>query len=194
MRRTGERHTDEGHSRNEPVATGSPKVRTLADEKEADPHRLTQRQKQIDYGKNTIGYDRYCAQVPRHARRPGKHPMTPDKTTRMGKKVFDGVVRKWRQALHKYDPPELTETIKIIKTEATAQVASSDTNASTDISQATNPVADASASGAPTELIVKKKSSPIFGASNEEAPPSRSIYENFDEGNFDEDDSDDDLL
>ncbi|KAF4321533.1 hypothetical protein BBO99_00001002 [Phytophthora kernoviae] len=121
MRRTDERRTDEGHSRNELMATGSPKVRTLADEKEADPHRLAQRQKQIDYGKNTIGYDRYCAQVPRHARRPGRHPMTPDKTMRMGKKVFDGIVRKWRQALHKYDPPELTETIKIIKTEATAQ-------------------------------------------------------------------------
>ncbi|RLN85299.1 hypothetical protein BBJ28_00014059 [Nothophytophthora sp. Chile5] len=44
---------------------GSATVRLLADEKETDPHRLAQRQKQIDYGKNTLGYDRYCAQVPR---------------------------------------------------------------------------------------------------------------------------------
>lgn len=40
-------------------------VRLLTTEKETDPHRLAQRQKQIDYGKNTLGYDRYCALVPR---------------------------------------------------------------------------------------------------------------------------------
>ena len=95
-------HDALGRKRNEGKA-----VKTLADEKETDPRRLAQRQKQIDYGKNTIGYDRYCAQVPRHERRRGKqHPMTPDKTMRVGKKVFDGFVRKWRQALHTYDPPE----------------------------------------------------------------------------------------
>ncbi|KAG7397566.1 hypothetical protein PHYBOEH_000499 [Phytophthora boehmeriae] len=189
MRRTDERRTGDSRSRSQSTTTSSPKVRTLADEKETDPHRLAQRQKQIDYGKNTIGYDRYCAQVPRHARRPGKHPMTPDKTARMGKKVFDGVVRKWRQALHKYDPPELTETIK------NAQLApASDTTTGEDASRATKPEADASVSGVPAESVVEKNLTPISGASKEESPPSRSIYENFDEDNFDEDDSDDDLL
>ena len=28
-----------------------------------DPHRLSQRQRQIDFGKNTVGYSRYVAQV-----------------------------------------------------------------------------------------------------------------------------------
>ncbi len=32
---------------------------------ESDPHRLCQRQKQIDYGKNTLGYERYTEMVPR---------------------------------------------------------------------------------------------------------------------------------
>ena len=33
---------------------------------EADPHRIAQRQKQIDYGKNTLGYQRYTEEVPRY--------------------------------------------------------------------------------------------------------------------------------
>ena len=33
--------------------------------RETDPRRLEQRQKQIDFGKNTRGYARYVAAVPR---------------------------------------------------------------------------------------------------------------------------------
>lgn len=32
---------------------------------ELDPHRLSQRQRQIDFGKNTVGYTRYTSQVAR---------------------------------------------------------------------------------------------------------------------------------
>ncbi|KAG6622287.1 Histone mRNA stem-loop binding protein [Phytophthora cinnamomi] len=184
------RHADQGrHHNGNGNGNGSSKtsatVRTLADERETDPHRLAQRQKQIDYGKNTIGYDRYCAQVPRHQRRPGRHPMTPDKAKRMGKKVFDGIVRKWRQALHKYDPPELAEALKTAEVEtpeaATADSRTADADAIAE--QRAAPVASA-------ESDAQEKVPPASAST----PPSRSIYENFDEDNFDEEDSDDDLL
>lgn len=34
-------------------------------ELELDAHRLAQRQKQVDYGKNTLGYERYIQQLPK---------------------------------------------------------------------------------------------------------------------------------
>ena len=37
------------------------------DEKETDPNKLAQRQKQIDLGKNTVGYDRYVQDKPKYA-------------------------------------------------------------------------------------------------------------------------------
>ena len=36
-----------------------------AEQRENDPHRLSQRQKQIDLGRNTLGYQLYTQAVPR---------------------------------------------------------------------------------------------------------------------------------
>ena len=33
-----------------------------------------------------------------------RHPVTPDKSARMSKRSWDGVVRVWRRALHRWDP------------------------------------------------------------------------------------------
>jgi hypothetical protein len=47
-----------------------------------------------DYGKNTIGYDRYCAMVPRHARnRTQEHPKTPDIHGVYSKRQWEGLVK-----------------------------------------------------------------------------------------------------
>lgn len=72
---------------------------------ESDTRRLSQRQKQIDYGKNTLGYERYLELVPRNKRRRFVHPQTPDIKQVCSKRSWDGQVRKWRTRLHDFDPP-----------------------------------------------------------------------------------------
>lgn len=82
---------------------------------ESDPHRLSQRQKQIDYGKNTLGYERYTELVPRNKRKKFVHPRTPDIKQVCSKRSWDGQVRKWRTQLHEFDLPasENEETPKL---------------------------------------------------------------------------------
>ncbi|CAM6043292.1 unnamed protein product [Sphagnum compactum] len=72
---------------------------------EIDPHRLCQRQKQIDYGKNTLGYERYLEILPRVLRKK-QDPCTPDIRQVCSKRSWDGQIRKWRRLLHEYDPPK----------------------------------------------------------------------------------------
>ena len=43
--------------------------------RETDAHRLAQRQKQIDFGKNTLGYQRFTEEVPRWVGRTLAHPL-----------------------------------------------------------------------------------------------------------------------
>jgi len=71
--------------------------------KESDEHRLSQRQKQIDYGKNTVGYENFVKLIPKD-KRLKEHPRTPDKYQVCSKRAWDGQVRKWRRQLHAYDP------------------------------------------------------------------------------------------
>lgn len=74
-------------------------------DRETDPHRISQRQRQIDFGKNTIGYQRYLEQCPKHTRSKGL-PRTPDVYQKCSKRAFDGQVRKWRRRLHEWDLPD----------------------------------------------------------------------------------------
>lgn len=104
--------------------------------------------------------------------------------------MFDGIVRKWRQALHKYDPPELVEAIKTVEAENNVAVPTESTT-KTDDADATAEKGPATTSS--TESDTKKEAGAV-PTNSEASPPSRSIYESFDEDNFDDEDSDDDLL
>ncbi|XP_063242414.1 uncharacterized protein LOC134542245 isoform X2 [Bacillus rossius redtenbacheri] len=73
-------------------------------EYEKDPVILARRQKQIDYGKNTVGYDNYLQQVPKQSRT-RQHPRTPPKYMKYSRRAWDGMVRIWRQQLHLWDSP-----------------------------------------------------------------------------------------
>jgi len=86
---------------------------------ETDPVRLAARQKQIDFGKNTLGYQEYVKQVPRSRRKYGD-PMTPNKNLKCSKRSWDGQIRKWRRSLHNWDPQADEGEIEINIEEAQA--------------------------------------------------------------------------
>eukprot|EP00744_Colponema_vietnamica_P002094 GILI01003367.1.p1 GENE.GILI01003367.1~~GILI01003367.1.p1 ORF type:complete len:457 (-),score=77.79 GILI01003367.1:485-1756(-) len=72
--------------------------------------RVVQRQKQVNIGKATVGYQTYINSVPIAGRVVGNphHPATPVTDGLCAKRAFDRLVREWRKALHGWDPePEL---------------------------------------------------------------------------------------
>jgi hypothetical protein len=60
-------------------------------------HKIQQRRKAVDKGKNTVGYDVYCRQVPKDKRRKWsmETPWTPDHTLDIPNKQWNGMVRAW---------------------------------------------------------------------------------------------------
>jgi len=100
------------------TATNSPlpSSPSSASKCETDPHRLKQRQKQIDYGYRTIGYIKYTLEIAKDQRLK-EHPKTPRKSQTCSKRSWDGQVKKWRRELHKYDPEDSNEFDKLMSDE-----------------------------------------------------------------------------
>ncbi|CEM07551.1 unnamed protein product [Vitrella brassicaformis CCMP3155] len=80
------------------------------DGNELDEHRLLQRGRQIEIGKDTEGYRQYSAHVPKDRRKPhwsdSLHPQTPNIHECCPKRHFDSRVRLWRRQLHLWDEGE----------------------------------------------------------------------------------------
>lgn len=85
---------------------------TVEVELEVDEEILRRRQKQIDYGKNTEGYQNYIIKVP-FDQRTRAHPSTPNKSKKMSRRKWDGGIRIWRQLLHHFDNPETKSNVSI---------------------------------------------------------------------------------
>ena len=69
--------------------------------------RFQQREKQIELGKATKGYQLYIKAV-RKDKRTSADPQTPDSREMCSKRQFDGKLHKWRKGLHQYDPDNMT--------------------------------------------------------------------------------------
>ena len=74
-------------------------------EYETDRNAIKRRQKQIDFGKNTTGYQAYLKAVPKFKRMRGD-PQTPNKFIKYSRRSWDAQIRLWRRKLHIYDPPQ----------------------------------------------------------------------------------------
>ncbi|XP_050310671.1 histone RNA hairpin-binding protein isoform X2 [Anthonomus grandis grandis] len=93
----------------------APKRKRFTGIPERDPLVIARREKQIEYGKNTIGYENYIKMVPKDERVPGD-PKTPPLYNKYSRRGWEGLIKQWRIQLHQYDPPE-TNTGEI-KTES----------------------------------------------------------------------------
>lgn len=98
------RHNSDSSSTTNSSDSGKRRV-----EYETDPRVLARRQKEIDYGKNTVGYDRYIQAVPKE-KRTREHPRTPPKYIKYSRRGWDSMVRLWRKQLHQWDPPQDSNT------------------------------------------------------------------------------------
>ena len=71
--------------------------------------RVQKRQRQIQLGKMSEGYQNYIAKVPKEKRIPNelKHPKTPDVYLKVSKRNFEKQMRNWRNLLHLWDDPNV---------------------------------------------------------------------------------------
>ncbi|GMH74776.1 hypothetical protein TL16_g06553 [Triparma laevis f. inornata] len=68
-----------------------------------DDSKITNRTKQISYGKNTLSYDRYLESTPIETRKLSD-PWTPDAKADIPNRRWKGMVGEWKRRLHVWDP------------------------------------------------------------------------------------------
>lgn len=83
-------------------------------EPERDPIVLRRRQKQIDYGKNTLGYQTYTKNIAK-SDRTREQPRTPRKGVKYSRRSWDQQIKLWRIKLHNFDPqPEDGQMLEVV--------------------------------------------------------------------------------
>ena len=68
-------------------------------DKETDPDVLERRQKQIDYGKNSVTYQNYRRLVIK-AKRKNHEPKTPRKNLKWPRRTWDTMIRWWKKDIY----------------------------------------------------------------------------------------------
>jgi len=109
-------------------------------EQERDSNVLKRRQKQIDYGKNTLGYQNYVETVPKRERA-REQPRTPRKWVKYSRRSWDQQIRLWRISLHRYDPAPSEPNAEMM-----------DTTIGIEVSDDTSELFDSAFSEAPSEI------------------------------------------
>jgi|EP00945_MAST-04E_sp_MAST-4E-sp1_P003613 hypothetical protein len=89
--------------------TASPKAAKEVKPEPLNEKRIEKRQRQIDIGKMSVGYQHYTKAVPKNDRVVGvlRHPVTPNKLERVSKRNFDAKMKSWRRYLHLWDDPNV---------------------------------------------------------------------------------------
>jgi len=89
-----------------------------------DEHQMEQRQKQIDYGHETLGYIRYRLFTASNVKRTTfpEVPRTPNKYQACSKRTWDGQIKKWRRDLHKWDPEDPTAFLSWLESDFVLQM------------------------------------------------------------------------
>jgi len=109
----GEKRAHRDDSRNSSSSRSSRSSCGKPKEKEFDADVLARRQKQIDYGKNSVAYDNYVNKVPKD-KRSFNLPRTPDKNLKYSRRQWDGLIKAWKLQIHSWNAKGDTDVFQKI--------------------------------------------------------------------------------